>query len=77
MENNEVKRYQILANYNICGQVSECLCNTPTKSGSWMFCYDEGQAQQRVAELREIGMEARYEYLPYGEAWFDDERWIG
>ena len=70
-------RYQILANYNICGKVMECLCNKPTKSGSWMICLDEKQAQQRVAELREAGIQARYEALPQGEAWFDDNNWIG
>lgn len=75
--NNIMKRFQILANYNICGQVMECLCNEPTKSGSWMFCYDEVQAQQRVAELVEKGMNARYEELPQGQAWFDNERWMG
>lgn len=71
-------RYQIIDTYNICGRAVECLCNRPTASGSWCICYGEEAAKQRVAELHEAGYKtARYEELPQGKAWFDDENWIG
>lgn len=67
-------RYQILYE----GQYGLCLCGIATASGSWFICYDEKQAKQRVAELHAIGeTSARYEELPWGTAWFDDNNWIG
>lgn len=74
----ENKRFQVLDTYNICGREVECLADRPTASGSWSVCYSEAQAKQRVAELHEAGFtKARYEELPYGKAWFDDENWLG
>lgn len=71
-------RYHIIDTYNICGKPVDCLCDRPTASGSWFICYSEESAEQRVKELHEAGYtEARYELVPAGEAWYDDENWIG
>lgn len=67
-------RYQILRTYNICGKLVECLA---TEAGS-AIVYSEATAKAQVAKLHEMGYaDARYEELPQGEAWFDDENWIG
>lgn len=71
------KRYEIIAKYNICGKMVECLATTPTAMGAWCVCYGEETAKQRVEELRAEGLEARYEEKPKGTAWYDDENWIG
>lgn len=56
----------------------ECLCTKETASGTDCICIGEEEAKQRVAELHAIGeTSARYEELPYGKAWFDDENWLG
>ena len=69
-----MKRYQILREYNICGQMRECLCD----DAGAPIVYGEDVAQERVAKLHDMGhTSARYEELPYGKAWFDDENWIG
>lgn len=71
------ERYQIIYKTVVCGNECECLCTAKTASGAWFICYDKAEAEKRVAELIEAGYEARYEALPYGEAWFDDNNWIG
>ena len=71
------ERYQIVYKTIVCGNECECLCKKPTASGSACFVYSKADAEKRVAELVEAGFEARYEALPYGTAWFDDENWIG
>jgi hypothetical protein len=72
------QRFQVLDTYIISGKEHECLAGRPTASGSWSVCYDEKQAQQRVSELHAAGFtKARYEELPWGQAWFDDENWMG
>ena len=48
-----MKRYEIIAEYNICGTMMECLATTPTAMGTWCVCYGEEDARQRVEELRE------------------------
>lgn len=68
------KRFQILRTYDICGKPTECLCYD---AGSAVV-YGEDRAKERVAKLHEMGYtDARYEELPEGTAWFDDENWIG
>ena len=71
------ERYQIIYKTIVCGKECECLCCEPTASGGVCVVYSKADAEQRVAELIEAGFDARYEALPYGEAWFDDENWIG
>lgn len=76
--NTNKKRFQIIDTYIINGKECECLADRPTASGAWSICYSEESAQRRVAELHEQGFtKARYEELPYGEAWFDDNNWMG
>ena len=72
-----MKRYEIIAEYNICGTMMECLATTPTAMGTWCVCYGEEDARQRVEELRERGLKARYKEVPQGTAWYDEENWIG
>ena len=71
------ERYQIIYKTVVCGNECECLCGVKTASGNGYFAYSKADAEKRVAELIEAGYEARYEELPYGEAWFDDNNWIG
>jgi hypothetical protein len=71
------ERYQIIYKVIICGKECECLCGVKTASGDGYFAYSREEAEKRVAELIEAGYEARYSELPYGEAWFDDNNWIG
>ena len=73
----EKERYQIIYKTIVCGKECECLCGEPTASGDTCIVYSKESAEKRVAELIEAGFDARYEALPYGEAWFDDENWIG
>ena len=69
-----MKRYQILRTYEICGQQVECLCC----DAEYAIVSNEDAAKAQVAKLHEMGYaDARYEELPQGEAWFDDENWIG
>lgn len=67
-------RYQIVRSCNICGKPVECLA---TEAGS-AIVYSEDAAKAQVAKLHEKGYtDARYEELPQGSAFFDDENWIG
>lgn len=69
-----MKRYQIIRTYNICGRLVECLCYDVGSA----IVYSEDIAKAQVAKLHEMGYaDARYEELPQGKAWFDDENWIG
>lgn len=68
------ERYQIVYKIIVCGNECICLCKEPTASGNDCFVYSKAAAEKRVAELLEAGFEARYEALPYGEAWFDNEK---
>ena len=69
-----MKRYQIIRTYNICGKLVECLCC----DAEYSIVSSEDAAKAQVAKLHEMGYaDARYEELPQGEAWFDDENWIG
>ena len=67
-------RYQILRTYNVCGKPVECLA----AEAGCAIVYDEDTAKAQVAKLHEMGYsDAKYEELPHGSAWFDDENWIG
>lgn len=69
-----MKRYQILREYNICGQMMECLCY----DAGCAIVYGEENASKQVKQLHAMGhTSARYEELPAGKAWFDGENWIG
>lgn len=69
-----MKRYQILRHYNISGKSVECLCY----DAGCAIVYGEEKAQAQVAKLHSMGYtDARYEELPMGTAWFDDNNWIG
>lgn len=68
------KRFQIVRTYNVCGKPTECLCY----DAGCAVVYGEEDAKQQVAKLHAMGYtSARYEELPQGTAWFDDENWIG
>jgi hypothetical protein len=68
------KRFQIIRTYDICGKPTECLC---IDAGS-AIVYGEEDAKHQVAMPHAMGhTSARYEELPQGTAWFDDENWIG
>lgn len=67
-------RFQIIREYDICGKKMTCLCS----DAGAPIVYNEDDAKAQVAQLRAMGHEsAHYEPLPEGEAWFDDENWIG
>lgn len=69
-----MERFQILRSYDICGQKKVCLCN----DAGAPIVYNESRAKAQVAQLHSMGYaDAYYEPLPAGEAWFDDENWIG
>lgn len=69
-----MKRYQILRIYEVCGQQVECLCC----DAGCAIVSNEDAAKAQVAKLHEMGYaDAKYEELPQGEAWFDDENWVG
>ena len=69
-----MKRFQILATYNISGKECECLCY----DAGCAITLDEETAQKRVDTLHQMGITtARYEELPQDTAWFDDKNWIG
>lgn len=38
-----------------------CLCDVAVNGKAWCYTYTEAQAQQRVADLATIGINARYE----------------
>ena len=59
-----MKRYQVLINVN----GYECLDTV---------VFGEHKAIARTHELNTAGKVARYEELPMGQAWFDDNNWIG
>jgi len=67
-------RYEITAEYNICGRTVRCLCSDLGPAivrGTIM-------AQCQVQALRDMGITtAECEPLPEGTAWFDDNNWIG
>lgn len=68
------KRYQILRTYNIGGKQEECLCY----DAGCAIVYGEEDAKHQVAKLHAMGhTSARYEELPEGTAWFDDDNWVG
>ena len=68
------KRFQIVHMFDICGKQTECLCY----DAGCAIVYGEDKAKAQVAKLHEMGYDsARYEELPEGTAWFDDNNWIG
>lgn len=68
------KRFQILRTYDICGKLTECLCYDV----GCAIVYGEEDAKHQVALLHARGhADARYEELPEGTAWFDDENYGG
>ena len=62
-----MKRYKILAMYNMYGREVECLETA---------VFDEENAQAKVAELMAQGKVARYE-AENGAEWYNDNNWIG
>jgi hypothetical protein len=69
-----MKRFQIVREYNVCGNVYECLCHDLGPA----IVYGEEKAKDLVQKLHDMGhASARYEELPQGAAWFDNENWIG
>ena len=69
-----MKRYQISRAYNIYGKPVDCLCYDAGNA----IVYGEDAAKAQVAKLNEMRYDdARYEELTQGEAWINDENWIG
>lgn len=67
-------RYQITAEYKICGRMVRCLCDELGPA----IVYGTITAECRVQALRNMGIvTAECEPLPEGSAWFDDNKWIG
>lgn len=62
-----MKKYNILAMYNIYGKEVECLETV---------VFGEENAQAEVTKLFEQGMVARYE-AETGAEWYNDNNWIG
>ena len=62
-----MKRYKILAMYNIYGKECECLETV---------VFGEENAQTEVAKLTAQGIVARYE-AETGAEWYNDNNWIG
>lgn len=70
-----MKRFQIIRNYKINGQLTPCLC---TDDGILTIVYGEELAKAQVEKLHARGYTDAYcEELPQGQAWFDNENWIG
>ena len=68
-----MKRFQIVRTYDINGKPTECLCY----DAGCAVVYGEDTAKAQVAKLHRMGYtDARYEELPQGRAWFDNENWI-
>ena len=68
------KRFQIVRLFDICGKQEWCLCY----DAGCAVVYGEDKAKAQVEKLHQMGFEsARYEELPEGKAWFDDNNWIG
>lgn len=69
-----MKRYQIIRNYNINGQMTPCLCY----DAGCAIVYGEEEAKAQVEKLHAMGYTDAYcEELPQGQAWFDNNNWIG
>lgn len=69
-------KYQILFNTIINNEITTCLCDAKDLKGRyWCFTYTEEQAKDRVASLKEIGIDAWYNEINNGH-WVNDG-WIG
>ena len=68
-------KYQILFNTIINNELTTCLCNAKDLKGRyWCFTYTEEQAKDRVASLKEIGIDAWYNEINnghWGQRWVD------
>ena len=60
-------KFQIIANGCVC-------CDKDSKGRYWGFTYTEADAQDRVASLAEVGINATYEPIG-GSHWVNN--WIG
>ena len=62
-----MKRYKVLAMYNICGKECECLATV---------VLGEEKAKAEVAKMVAEGKVAHYE-AETGAEWYNDNNWIG
>ena len=62
-----MKKYKVLAMYNIYGKEVECL---------EIVVFGEENAQAEVTKLTAQGITARYE-AETGAEWYNDNNWIG
>ncbi len=69
-------KYEILYNTLINGELTTCVCGEQDAKGNcWCFTATEKQAQDRVAALKEVGIEAWYDEID-SDHWVNDG-WIG
>ena len=69
-------KYQILFNTMVNNELTACVCGAKDSKGRfWCFTYTEEQAKDRVASLKEVGIDAWYEEIDNSH-WVNDG-WIG
>lgn len=58
-------KYAIMYNTpDYTGEISPCLCNeTDSKGNHWSFVYTKEQAEERVNDLAEVGINAWFEEI--------------
>ena len=66
--------YEIIAEYNICGKLRDCLATHDNKAAIF---FTQEEAEQRLAEVQAQGYKAHIETEKRGSAWWDDDNWIG
>ena len=71
----ETMKYEILYNTMISGKLTTCVCTAQDSKGRyWGFTITEEQAKDRVAALKEVGIEAWYNEINNSH-WVNDG-WI-
>lgn len=69
-------KYEILYKTTVNGELTTCVCGERDVNGNyWCFTATEKQAQDRVADLKAVGIEAWYNEIN-NEHWVNDG-WIG
>lgn len=69
-------KYEILYKTTVNGELTICVCGERDAKGNyWCFTATEKQAQDRVAALKAIGIEAWYNEIN-NKHWVNDG-WIG
>lgn len=61
--------YEVIAKFNICGKLCDCLA---THDGKRAVFFTEEDAKKRLAEVQAQGYEAHIQTEKVGSAWWDD-----